>query len=144
MENTDNTNNKRNADIMALARHNFDSAKIVANGNTLLAWQLEDRNLQLQLREKTREVGDTLETFARWCEAMEKRLNGETPKQVGLSGEDCLNVIKKLSYSQGCYGRALQEFNELEPADQKAQLDAWEQKRFKDEVEFILYFENGE
>ena len=61
-----------------------------------------------------------------------------------MTGEECLQTIKDLSHSQGMYGRLLAEINDLDDDTRKELLDSWQERNFKDRVDFILYLENGE
>ena len=53
-------------------------------------------------------------------------------------------VIKTLSYSQGFYGRLLEQLEEIEkkyPFDFKTIKDTLESKNFKDTLDVVMYFE---
>lgn len=54
---------------------------------------------------------------------------------------EIIDVIKSLAASQGCYGRLLEQINELD-ADQFAQLkEDLEAQDFQDALDVVLFFE---
>lgn len=62
----------------------------------------------------------------------------------GYDIEQVVDVIEKLSYSQGFYGRLLEEImyiEENEPAKYEAFKTIIEKQEFKDPVDVVLFFE---
>lgn len=58
-----------------------------------------------------------------------------------LSGEQALNLIKDLSYSQGCYGRLLRQ---LEENDKIEDFKQWvEEQQFTDTLDLIMTLEGN-
>ncbi len=58
-----------------------------------------------------------------------------------ISGEKALELIKSLSYSQGCWGRLLRE---LEENDTIEEFKNWvEEKQFTTELDLILTLEGN-
>jgi hypothetical protein len=53
-------------------------------------------------------------------------------------------LIRNLAKSQGLYGRLLEEIEELDVADLENLIHFLEEKNFKDEVDFVLFYEGGE
>lgn len=62
----------------------------------------------------------------------------------GYDVEQVVDVIEMLSYSQGFYGRLLEEIlyiEENEPAKYEAFKTIIEKQEFKDPVDIVLFFE---
>ena len=58
-----------------------------------------------------------------------------------ISGEKALELVKSLSYSQGCWGRFLRE---LEENDTIEEFKIWvEEQQFKNELDLILTLEGN-
>ena len=57
-----------------------------------------------------------------------------------LSSQEIMLEIKQLSYSQGAYGRLLEEIEENEEM-QEALREVVKEQKFKDFVDFILWYE---
>ena len=55
------------------------------------------------------------------------------------------NIINELSYSQGFYGRLKEDLKEMkrsDPDSYKELTAIWEGKKFKTQLDFILYLES--
>lgn len=61
-----------------------------------------------------------------------------------LSLEDVIRLITTLSHSQGFYGRLLRDINEMDEEGIEKLRKVIEEKKFKDNIEFILWIEGGE
>lgn len=62
----------------------------------------------------------------------------------GLNIEEVVEVVEMLSYSQGFYGRLLEEIlyiEENEPDKYEVFKDIIEKQEFKDPVDVVLFFE---
>lgn len=67
-----------------------------------------------------------------------------TVKTKGYEIEEVIDVIEMLSYSQGFYGRLLDEImyiEENEPAKYEVFKEIIEKQEFKDPVDVVLFFE---
>ena len=67
--------------------------------------------------------------------------NGNFYNEDYMTFEECLDVIKSLSRSQGFYGRLLRDINELDVNSLEELRKEWENKQFKSDLDFILYLE---
>ena len=61
-----------------------------------------------------------------------------------LSLEDVIRLITTLSHSQGFYGRLLRDINEMDEEGIEKLRKVIKEKKFKDNIEFILWIEGGE
>jgi hypothetical protein len=71
-------------------------------------------------------------------------VNGNIYDTEFMSFDECIDTIKMLSHSQGMYGRLLRNIQELDDSTLEEVKEIWEDKKFKDNVDFILYIENGD
>ena len=55
-----------------------------------------------------------------------------------------IDIITELSFSQGFYGRLLRDINELDDEKLDEVKTIWENKKFTDNIDFIMWLENGE
>lgn len=58
-----------------------------------------------------------------------------------MNGEDCVQVIRDLSRSQGSYGRMLEQINSMDDEDRAELLDTFEAQQFTDPVELVMWLE---
>lgn len=70
-------------------------------------------------------------------------INKLESKQKGyITGEMALDLIKSLSYSQGCWGRLLRDLEEYE--EYMEEFKNWiEEQKFTDELDLILRLEGN-
>lgn len=61
-----------------------------------------------------------------------------------LSFDEMIDIITELSFSQGFYGRLLRDINELDDETLNEVKNLWENKKFTDNIDFIMWLENGE
>ncbi len=61
-----------------------------------------------------------------------------------LSFDEMIDIITELSFSQGFYGRLLRDINELDDETLNEVKNLWENKKFTNNVDFIMWLENGE
>lgn len=61
-----------------------------------------------------------------------------------LTFDEMIDIITELSYSQGFYGRLLRDINELDDEKLDEVKTIWENKKFTDNLDFIMWLENGE
>ena len=61
-----------------------------------------------------------------------------------LTFDEMIDIITELSFSQGFYGRLLRDINELDDETLNEVKNLWENKKFTDNLDFILWLENGE
>lgn len=61
-----------------------------------------------------------------------------------LSFDEMIDIITELSFSQGFYGRLLRDINELDDKTLNEVKNLWENKKFTNNVDFIMWLENGE
>ena len=61
-----------------------------------------------------------------------------------LTFDEMIDIITELSFSQGFYGRLLRDINELDDETLNEVKNLWESKKFTDNLDFILWLENGE
>lgn len=65
-------------------------------------------------------------------------------RKEGLTGEDCIEVIRKLSNAQGFYSRLyrdLMNIKDNDPDKYQDVLDEFASHHFSDNVDFILWIE---
>jgi hypothetical protein len=72
-----------------------------------------------------------------------RMVNGNFYNNDYMSFEECMDLIKTLSLSQGFYGRLLRDINELEEEDRQQLKELWEKQQFRDNIDFIMYLEGG-
>lgn len=73
-----------------------------------------------------------------------RQVNGNFYNDDFMTFDECIDIITELSYSQGMYGRLLRDLNELDDETLNKVKKMWENKKFKNNVDFILYIENGD
>lgn len=61
-----------------------------------------------------------------------------------LTFDEMIDIITELSFSQGFYGRLLRDLNELDDETLNEVKNLWENKKFTDNIDFIMWLENGE
>ena len=61
-----------------------------------------------------------------------------------LTFDEMIDIITELSFSQGFYGRLLRDINELDDEKLDEVKTIWESKKFTDNIDFIMWLENGE
>ena len=61
-----------------------------------------------------------------------------------LSFDEMIDIITELSFSQGFYGRLLRDINELDDKTLNEVKNLWENKKFTNNIDFIMWLENGE
>ena len=61
-----------------------------------------------------------------------------------LSFDEMIDIITELSFSQGFYGRLLRDINELDDETLNEVKNLWENKKFTNNVDFIMWLDNGE
>lgn len=61
-----------------------------------------------------------------------------------LTFDEMIDIITELSFSQGFYGRLLRDINELDDETLDEVKTIWENKKFTDNIDFIMWLENGE
>lgn len=61
-----------------------------------------------------------------------------------LTFDEMIDIIIELSFSQGFYGRLLRDINELDDETLDEVKTIWENKKFTDNIDFIMWLENGE
>lgn len=61
-----------------------------------------------------------------------------------LTFDEMIDIITELSYSQGFYGRLLRDLNELDDETLNEVEKLWESKKFTNNIDFIMWLENGE
>lgn len=61
-----------------------------------------------------------------------------------LTFDEMIDIITELSFSQGFYGRLLRDINELDDETLNEVAEKWESKKFTDNIDFIMWLENGE
>ena len=61
-----------------------------------------------------------------------------------LTFDEMIDIITELSFSQGFYGRLLRDLNELDDETLNEVKILWENKKFTDNIDFIMFLENGE
>ena len=71
-------------------------------------------------------------------------VNGNFYDDDFMSFDECIDIITELSYSQGFYGRLLRDINDLDDDTLKELKNVWEEKQFKNNIDFIMWLENGE
>lgn len=71
-------------------------------------------------------------------------VNGNFYNEDYMSFDECIDLITELSYSQGFYGRLLRDIEDLD-YDKLAEVKSvWEEKKFTNNIDFIMYLENGD
>ncbi len=58
--------------------------------------------------------------------------------------KEIMLLIRNLAKSQGMYGRLLEAIEELDAADLENLKHFFEEKNFKDPVDFVLFYEGGQ
>lgn len=58
-----------------------------------------------------------------------------------MNGEDCVQVIRDLSRSQGSYGRMLEQINSMDDEDRAELLDTFQAQQFTDPVQLVMWLE---
>jgi len=61
-----------------------------------------------------------------------------------MSFDECIDLITELSYSQGFYGRLLRDIEDLDDDKLAEVKSVWEEKKFTNNIDFIMYLENGD
>lgn len=61
-----------------------------------------------------------------------------------LTFDEMIDIITELSFSQGFYGRLLRDLNELDDETLNEVKNLWENKKFTDNIDFIMFLESGE
>lgn len=62
-------------------------------------------------------------------------------QKAPMTGEDCVQVIRDLSRSQGSYGRMLEQINSMDDEDRAELLDTFEAQQFTDPVQLVMWLE---
>lgn len=71
-------------------------------------------------------------------------VNGNVYNDEFLTFDEMIDIITELSFSQGFYGRLLRDINELDDETLNEVVELWESKKFTDNIDFIMWLENGE
>lgn len=71
-------------------------------------------------------------------------VNGNVYDDEFLTFDEMIDIITELSFSQGFYGRLLRDINELDDEKLDEVKTIWENKKFTDNIDFIMWLENGE
>ena len=71
-------------------------------------------------------------------------VNGNVYNDEFLTFDEMIDIITELSFSQGFYGRLLRDINELDDEKLDEVKTIWENKKFTDNIDFIMWLENGE
>ena len=71
-------------------------------------------------------------------------VNGNVYDDEFLTFDEMIDIITELSFSQGFYGRLLRDINELDDEKLDEVKTIWENKKFADNIDFIMWLENGE
>ena len=58
-----------------------------------------------------------------------------------MNGEECVQVIRDLSRSQGSYGRMLEQINSMDDEDRAELLDTFQAQQFTDPVQLVMWLE---
>lgn len=62
-------------------------------------------------------------------------------KEKFMTFEKALEIVRKLSYSQGFYGRLLRNMQEMDEEQRKELEEDFEYNKVKDSMDLIFYFE---
>ena len=62
-------------------------------------------------------------------------------QKAPMTGEDCVQVIRDLSRSQGSYGRMLEQINSMDDEDRAELLDTFEAQQLTDPVQLVMWLE---
>lgn len=71
-----------------------------------------------------------------------RMVNGNIYDEDYMTFDECIDLIKVLSYSQGMWGRLLRSINELDDKELAELKEDWESRKFTDNLDFILFIEN--
>lgn len=71
-------------------------------------------------------------------------INNNVYNDEFLTFDEMIDIITELSYSQGFYGRLLRDLNELDDETLNEVEKLWESKKFKNNIDFIMWLESGE